>query len=375
MTEKKLIWTLVIVAVVGVFGGRAWYLHKQSVAEKDVVKIGAILPMSGVLAANGESAKNSMLMAEELFNKQNHPVKVQLVIEDGKFTAKDSISAFRKLQSSGVDIILPYGDVTAKAILPLLKEKNQPLFAFGGLEELATSYENTISLLPNPRYLIGQSPAFIISDLKKSDIAIIYQHEPAVESTTKEIIESINTLGGKVVAQEQFTINSADTHSIVAKVLSKNPEAVIVFGWGPAYTAILNDLRQQLFAGPIITDNNISSSKDALANNGDGIYVFDILFDYDLDIPLIQNFLRDYKQRYNAVPDIFAVYAYETFLLLAEAIDTKNYDLLKMKDKILQTNKQETLVGPISFYPNRLIAIHLVIKQMQADGSAKIVKE
>ena len=371
---KKLLWVLVVLVIVA-FGGRAWWLYKQAEQNKDVVKIGAILPMSGILAVNGESAKNAMLMAEERFNIENHPVKVQLVIEDGKFTAKDSISAFRKLQSSGIDIILPYGDVTAKAILPLLKEKNQPLFAFGGLEELATNYENTISLLPNPRYLIGRSPAFIISYLKKSDIAIIYQHEPAVESTTKEIIESINTLGGNVVAQEQFTINATDTHSIVAKVLSKNPEAVIVFGWGPAYTAILNDLRQQLFAGPIITDNNISSSKDAFANHGDGIYVFDILFDYDLDIPLIQNFLRDYKQRYNAVPDIFAVYAYETFLLLAEAIDSQDYNLLKMKDTILQTHKQETLVGPISFYPNRLIAIHLVIKQMQADGSAKIVKE
>ena len=46
-----------------------------------------------------------------------------------------------------------------------------------------------------------------------------------------------------------------------------------------------------------------------------------------------------------------------------------------MKDKILKTQKEESLIGPISFYPNRLIELHLVIKQLQADGIAKVVKE
>ena len=44
---RKLIWGLVIVAVVAVFGGRAWYLHKQAEQNKDAIKIGVVVPLSG----------------------------------------------------------------------------------------------------------------------------------------------------------------------------------------------------------------------------------------------------------------------------------------------------------------------------------------
>lgn len=372
---RRLIWAFVVILVIGVFGGRAWWLYQHREINENVVKIGAILPLSGFLSTNGEAAKNALLMAEEVFNNEQHPVKVQLVIEDGKFTAKDSISAFRKLQSKGVDIMLPYGDVTSKAIMPLLREKNIPLFALSGSEETVNSYQNSIGFLPNSKYLIGKSPSFILSDLKMSDIAIIYQHEPAIENTTKDIISSIHMLGGNVVAEEKFSMNSSDVHNIVAKILSKNPQAIIVFGWGPAYTAILNDLRRQLFMGPIITDNNITSVKNALINHGDGIYIFDIAFDYKSDDPLVRTFLDNYKQKYNSVPDIFAVYVYETFLLIANSIDKVDYDLLNMKDIILKTEKEKSLIGPISFYSSRLIKLDLVIKQMQVDGTAKIIKK
>ena len=42
---KKVIIGVVIVALIALFGGRAWYLHKQAKDEKDVVKIGAVLPI------------------------------------------------------------------------------------------------------------------------------------------------------------------------------------------------------------------------------------------------------------------------------------------------------------------------------------------
>ena len=54
---KKRIWTLVILVVVAVFGGRAWYLHKQATAEKDVVKTGALLPSAFLLNTTSQNEK------------------------------------------------------------------------------------------------------------------------------------------------------------------------------------------------------------------------------------------------------------------------------------------------------------------------------
>ena len=65
---KKLIWTLVILVVVGVFGSRALYLHKQSVAEKDTVKIGVLSYMSGAHATLGHDFVKGATLAKDEFN-------------------------------------------------------------------------------------------------------------------------------------------------------------------------------------------------------------------------------------------------------------------------------------------------------------------
>ena len=53
---KKLILGLVILVVVAIFGGRAWYLHKQQQVEKTdtrIIKIGAILPLTSGMSKTG----------------------------------------------------------------------------------------------------------------------------------------------------------------------------------------------------------------------------------------------------------------------------------------------------------------------------------
>ena len=147
-----------------------------------------------------------------------------------------------------------------------------------------------------------------------ADVAILYQHEPAIEKTTEQIITGVEQLGGNIVLKEEFAINSDQSHNIVAKVISAKPEVVIVFGWGPTYTAILNDLKQQQFKGPVITDNNIYSSKKELKENGKGIYVFDILFDPSMKIKSITDFMQEYNKKSSIEPDTFAIILGETVI-------------------------------------------------------------
>ncbi len=50
---KKLIWGLVIVAVVAVFGGRAWWLYQHRETDTNVVKIGVLTDLSGFSSGTG----------------------------------------------------------------------------------------------------------------------------------------------------------------------------------------------------------------------------------------------------------------------------------------------------------------------------------
>ena len=103
---KKLIWTLVIVAVVAVFGGRAWYLHKQSTSELDVVKIGVLLPLTGPVARDGEDVLKGLKISEKDINENpKYNRKLKLVVEDNKFTPQGALSAYYKIGDVSAFII------------------------------------------------------------------------------------------------------------------------------------------------------------------------------------------------------------------------------------------------------------------------------
>ena len=77
---KKVIIGVVIVALIALFGGRAMYLHRQNAAEKDIIKIGALLPMSGgSVDFVGPWSYDSAKIAEEAINSSgayNFKIKI-----------------------------------------------------------------------------------------------------------------------------------------------------------------------------------------------------------------------------------------------------------------------------------------------------------
>ncbi len=62
-----------------------------------IVKIGVIAPLSGPATSYGKDAVQVYTTSVEEFNAKQKEVKVELIIEDGKCTARDATSATQKL--------------------------------------------------------------------------------------------------------------------------------------------------------------------------------------------------------------------------------------------------------------------------------------
>ena len=122
-TTKIIIW--VVVAVVVVAG--IWYGVSRKpapVAEKEPVKIGVILPLTGEAATYGISDREGMLLAIEKINAEGgiNGRKVRLIVEDSEGDPKGGISAFRKLvEIEGVKVIMTELSSVSMAIAPLVK--------------------------------------------------------------------------------------------------------------------------------------------------------------------------------------------------------------------------------------------------------------
>lgn len=369
---KKLIWGLVIVAVVAVFGGRAWYLHKQSVAEKDVVKIGALVPTSGFMAFEGQNVVNALNLLVEKMNAKRD-VKIKIVYEDDKYTSKDSVSAFRKLQSQGVDLYFVYGDLPAKAIVSIAQEQKMPLFAMAESKELNDS-PVVVNLSPSSTDWTNSISGFVNETLKPQNVVIVHQKDMAHVESTKRLKDKFKDTV-QVINSEQFDPNVLEVRPLVSKVLNYKPDVVIVLGYGSTYVAILNTIREQGFTGTIVSDLNVSSIKQELAKTPYPLYWTDTIFDDNTEIAEMNEFLTEFKEKFGGKPSTFTMMSYVGVQSIINAIQTAEYKPMDIYENIQQTRNLKTVLGPVSIDKDKWMKLPIVIKQMQADGTAKVVKE
>ena len=94
---RKLIWTLEILVVVGVFGGRAWWLYQHRETDTNVVKVGGFLPLSGPLARDGVEFLKGLKIAQKQINSDNqYNFQINLQMEDSKFSGPQAVSLFNR---------------------------------------------------------------------------------------------------------------------------------------------------------------------------------------------------------------------------------------------------------------------------------------
>ena len=372
MKTKKFIWILVVIIAVTVFGGRAWYLQKQSVKEKDVVKIGAMVPISGPIAVEGQKVVNALNLLAEKMNA-SRDVKVKFIYEDDKYTAKDSISAFRKLRSQGVDLFFVFGDLPVKTILSLAEEQKIPLFAMAESADLNAS-PVVVSISPACFHWMDAMSSFVKETLKPKNLVIIYQKDIAHLEQIRILKENFKGMI-PTVHEEQFNPDSLEVRSVVTKALSYNPDVVIVTGFGPTYAAILNTVREQGFTGPLVSDANVSLIKENLAKTPYPFYWVDTLFDDNTDIPEMRAFIDEFQKRFGVKPFTFTMISYVGGQAIINAIETADYEPMDVLNKIQQTKDLDTVLGPLTIDKTKWMKVPIVIKQMQPDGTAKVIKQ
>ena len=252
---KKLIWTLVFLVVVGAFGGRAWWLyqHRQNVA--NVVKIGVLTDLSGFSSGSGHDALIGVQTAiNEINVNEKYDFKMALSTQDHKFLAKESINAFRKVQAEDINVLILMGSVPVFALAPLIDKAHIPTIV------TAASDSDVPNLSPwmfrGWIYVNPQAEAlakFIKDDLNIDNVAIFKIKNQFGDDYEQHFKKAYEQKNGNVIATESFLISDSDVKAQVAKLISKQPKAIVVFGFEHGAATAVDTLQEQGFSGPILT--------------------------------------------------------------------------------------------------------------------------
>lgn len=352
---------LIGIALVGILRNR------QQVAGENVVRVGVILPLTGALGYEGERLMAAIQYAQTVVN--NRDVKLLCYVEDGKYTVKDSVQAFLKLENQNkIDIWIIYGDLPLTSLKELLLKTAKPVICMIGAQELIKGHKNFIHFSGSIVAPARTSASYAIRKGIKN-VAVIYHKEQIGDVVANEFVNCFVRGGGDIACVEPFVNERDDMKVLVSKAMSKQPDAIFVYAYGPSYISILNQIIQQGYSGMVLTDSNVSTVRDKLIGGGDGIVYADFDFGDGCKNARTIEFIKKLKSEYGVDASSFSAFMFEAVSVLSSVINDSGTDVNAIVSGFTSIKDYPSIVGNLTCVENGELIVPIIMKKTCKGGA------
>ncbi|MBQ7732182.1 MAG: ABC transporter substrate-binding protein [Lentisphaeria bacterium] len=251
MNRNTKILTIVIVVVavcaIAFFGIRN-QMKQHSSDDKNVIKIGAILAMTGPGAEYGQEAldalKTAILYNQDLCKKNN--VRFELVVEDSKTVAKDGLNAYNAIKLKHPDISVVFSHASAVTNLLSSYSKKDKMI-------LVAEATNSTPAENNPFYYINQIDDYVTSKLlldhatDVDKILLFYLNDDFGSNIYKKMKDA-----GSVKVDGVSFEHTSNLKDIVAKASINNYKKIAVAGYGMSSVNIIREIKSAGYSGIVL---------------------------------------------------------------------------------------------------------------------------
>ena len=354
-------------------------LSSQVLAE-DPIKIGVAVGLSGANSVVAPGVVQSSELAVSQINASGGILgrQVELEIVDDASGAVGAQQAFNTLiLRQNVDAIIAMETSAARnAALPVVSRGKVPYIYTSFYEGKSCNkwmYVNgwvpEQQVTPVVDYLSeneGANTFFLVGN--------DYSFGRGMLGFTKDYIEEV---GGKVVGEEYLPIDSSNWTSIISKIRSVKPDALISATAGGAPNVSL--IKQLKSSGLSVHYGNLAVDEGTARTLGDdatGMYM-SASYLTSIDSPENQAFKQALKEKFGddmKTPNELSVPQYEAFFLYKAAVEkvgsTDSAKVIEALDDVSYTGPR----GAIQMNKSRHTPITMRLAQVQADGSIKILE-
>ena len=222
-------------------------------------RIGVMESVTGPGETYGNVAVRAKQMAVDEINAAGgiNGRMLELIVEDSKCSAQDSITAYNKLTDvDGVKIIL--GTSCSGAMLgaaPLAEEEGVVLFSGLATNPDIANAGDYIFRTSMSDAQLGIDTGNVIWTAGIRRLATISESTDYAEGVRRTTSDRFEELGGEIVGAERYSSDVTDFRSQLTKLLGENPDAIHVaaqaeFSGG----TVVKQLRELGYTGPIFSE-------------------------------------------------------------------------------------------------------------------------
>ncbi len=302
------------------------FIGCNNVKSAKVIKVGALLPLTGPASNIGTWQKNGIDLAlEEINNDPSFNNKIKVIYEDSEGNPKEAVSAFQMLLRKG-DIYSVFSSLSSvsNAILPIADKKKVILLmlavSFPGIAERSKwAFRFNVGSEDEAKVLAK----FLAERRGKPKMALYYLNDDFGLGAASAFKKIYKNYGGTVIWEQSYKKLQTDhRNSLLSLKSNKNVEGVYVIGYLKSTILAIKQLREINFSKPIFS--NMALTVPSFIKLGgealDGVIFTTNLFELSFQNIRVKKFVDQYKKKYGERPNFFAAFAYDATKILAFSI-------------------------------------------------------
>lgn len=353
MTKHRILRSLICVLAIlmtGVHGGGGVF------AQQGTVKIGLSAPITGNYAEFGENFKYAVQMAADEINSRGgiRGRKVEVVVMDSKGDPKEAVLIAQKFVQDK-EILAAIGDFTSTASLAAA-----PVYERYGLVQLSPTASHP-DFAPSGEYMFGivgtqagEGPfnvKYIAQGyLGLKSAAVIYINNDWGVVTKDYFVKAAKEYGLKITTTQPFFEGEKDYTATLTKIRQTSPEGIYIAAMYNEASLIARQIKKMgwnvkmLAPSSVFSDSLLKLGGEAV--EGLATNTFFALNDPD---PKVQAFIKEFRRRAGRDPNLHAATAYDSMMLIAQAIEKAGFDRKAIRDTLAQTKGYQGITGTITF--------------------------
>lgn len=354
-----------------------WLITSQIFAEeKEPIKIGLILPLSGMYAQVGKDIMNGCEMFEEKKNYEVGGRKIKFLVEDSEgapATALLKVQRLKELQNIQI-MVGPNMANEIYAVQPYIESKKLPTIFTGAADDITQSKRGKYSIRGcfGPSQNTHAFADYLYKVLGYRKIAAIVPDYAFGYENMGGLQRSFEELGGKITQKFWFPLTTSDFSPYLAQISRDNDATFTCLGGKVAITLNrqyreygLKDKIALIGAGPM-TDETI------LSTMGEDVLGVITAFPYSpaLDTEASREFVKNYKARFGRAASGFAEIGYTIMQLLDHALNSLKGDASD-PDKVVKALKSieiKSVRGPLRSDPYGSLDMNIYIRKVERVG-------
>lgn len=341
--------------------------------DQDIVRVGAILPLTGDLASYGVDTRKALELAAKQINNKGgiNNKQVEVIFEDSKGTSSLAASAINKLISvdNVIGILGPITSPEVLSISPIANNNEVPIISPSSTSvDISDAGDYVFRTINADNIETVAFAQFVKNKMNCPNIGIIANQAAGTLSYADSFEKYYTENNCNIASKELFQENLKDFKTPVTK-LSNNKEitGIYISGVSMEIGLITKQIRQynqhiQLYSYQSAEDRRVVELAGETVN---GMIFSSTSLPENYLGESREKFINAFKDEFGKVPGIFAPEIYDGFNILIEAYKNSINSDHKLIYYLSRTSDYNGTSGKITFDKNGDVHKAIAIYQYQ----------